>query len=287
MPDRLFMDYQINIRDFELMVFDIDGTILDSKHRLHSYTRETLLRLFDHNIRFTLATGKNLPATQRIADELRVELPLILSNGCMLQLRKGKVLDKKTLPPAVTKKVIEICEIGRRDLALYLDNGIYIKEMNHNYELLMEYGAPALIAVGNWKELGSRIDEVHKCLVVDRESRENLIRLEEIYRQKITDSVEYCHTLVEMLEVMPAGVSKLSALKKLLEILQIDMRKVMAFGDGNNDVEMLSAAGLGIAVENASEAAKRSADLVIASCDDNGPGKFIHDLIGVVENDLF
>jgi len=144
-----------------------------------------------------------------------------------------------------------------------------------------------MISVGSWEELSSRIDEVHKCLVVDQESRENLIRLEEIYQQQITDNVAYCHTLVEMLEVMPDGVSKLSALQKLLEIVQIDMRKVIAFGDGNNDVEMLSVAGLGIAVENASEAAKQSADLVIASCDDNGPGKFIHDLIGVLENDLF
>jgi len=144
---------------------------------------------------------------------------------------------------------------------------------------LIEYGSPQLTEIGGWESLTKCIHEVHKCLVVDRQSRENLFLLERLYRRAIGDMVEYCHTLNEMLEVMPKGVSKLSALRRLTEMLKMDMNRVMAFGDGNNDAEMLKNVGVGIAVENATEFAKTSADLVVPSCDENGPAIFLQDLL--------
>jgi hydroxymethylpyrimidine pyrophosphatase-like HAD family hydrolase len=68
----------------------------------------------------------------------------------------------------------------------------------------------------------------------------------------------------------------------MVDSLEIEMREVMAFGDYDNDIEMLKAAGLGIAVENGSEAAKASADLVIGSCDQNGPAKFLEVLMRAI-----
>lgn len=53
----------------------------------------------------------------------------------------------------------------------------------------------------------------------------------------------------------------------------------MTFGDGNNDVEMLEGAGLGITMENGSDLAKASANLTIASSDENGPAKFLDELL--------
>jgi hydroxymethylpyrimidine pyrophosphatase-like HAD family hydrolase len=103
--------------------------------------------------------------------------------------------------------------------------------------------------------------------------------LERIYYQRFGDQVNYCHTLKEMLEVMPKGVSKLSALRHLADYQGVDLSAVMSFGDGDNDAEMLAACGLGVAVANASPLAKSSADLTVASCDHNGPAAFLHALM--------
>ena len=62
------------------------------------------------------------------------------------------------------------------------------------------------------------------------------------------------------------------------------MSEVMAFGDYDNDVEMLTAAGLGVVVENGSAAAKASADLIIGACDQNGPAKFLENLMSKTLN---
>ena len=273
------MNRQIRLSDYRLIVFDIDGTIQDSNHSLHPYTKGVLLRLHDANIPFTLATGKNLPAVKPLAKTLGITLPLILSNGCVLQTVDGKEIEKYVLPIEITQQVIGICEAGGWDLAIYLDEGIYIKRMTHNMALLMDYGSPGLIEIGDWANIADRLNEAHKCLVVERSSPRKVYELETVYERELGGKVEYCHTLVGMLEVMPKGVSKLSAIRRLSEMLGISMEEVMTFGDGNNDVEMLEGAGLGITMENGSDLAKASANLTIASSDENGPAKFLDKLL--------
>ena len=273
------MNRQLRISDFRLIVFDIDGTIQDSNHNLNSFTKDVLLRLHDAKIPFTLATGKNLPAEKTLAETLGIKLPLILSNGCMLQMVDGKKIEKYVLPIKITNQVINICEQGNWDLAIYLDDGIYIKWKNFNLEMLIDYGSPGLIEIGNWSNIANRLNEAHKCLVVERSSPRKVYELEEVYKRELGDNVEYCHTLVGMLEVMPKGVSKLSAIRRLSEMLGIGLEEVMTFGDGNNDVEMLEGAGLGITMENGSDLAKASANMTIPSSDENGPAKFLDGLL--------
>jgi len=274
------MNRQIRLSDYKLIVFDIDGTLQDSNHNLHPYTKDVLLKLHDANIHFTLATGKNLPAVKPLAEILGIKLPLILSNGCMLQTVEGLELEKYVLPIELTHHVIRICEEGIWDLAIYLDDGIYIKKMNHNLALLIDYGSPGLIEIGDWANIADRLKEAHKCLVVERSSPKKVYELEKVYERELGDKVEYCHTLVGMLEVMPKGVSKLRAIQRLAEMLGIRMEEVMTFGDGNNDTQMLEGAGLGITMENGSDLAKASANLTIASSDENGPAKFLDLLLG-------
>lgn len=71
----------------------------------------------------------------------------------------------------------------------------------------------------------------------------------------------------------------MSALHTLTELMGIKMEAVMTFGDGDNDAEMLADAGLGIAVANASERAKASARLTIASNEQDGVAKFLKQLM--------
>ena len=121
---------KISLRDFRLIVFDIDGTLIGPSHVLHPYTREILLKLRGYGIQITLATGKNLPATQQTADDLEIEIPLVLSNGAMIETRQGVILAKSVLPVQVIKRITEICDDTNCNLVMYLDNEILMKEMN-------------------------------------------------------------------------------------------------------------------------------------------------------------
>ena len=82
---------------------------------------------------------------------------------------------------------------------------------------------------------------------------------------------EYC-------EIIPKGVNKGNLVAKLAELLKIDASKVIAIGDNDNDVEMLDAAHVSIVVSNATEKAKKAADYITVSNEENAIAKVIEDI---------
>ncbi len=270
---------RINLKNFRLLVFDIDGTLVGPSHILDSYTRDVILRIRDLGIQVTLATGKNLPATKQIADDLQIELPLVLSNGSIIETRHGKIHQKSVLPLSITKRVVEICEAENSNLVFYIDNEIIIKEMNEDIYPIYSQVTNGIVEIGKWQRLESRFTKVNKCLVIEQHHPQNLIKLESRFKKELGDQSDIIFTSTKLLEVLPKGVSKVTGIQRLIDSLGIKMSEVMAFGDYDNDIEMLNAAGLGIVVENGSAAAKASADLVIGACDQNGPAKFLDNLM--------
>jgi len=269
----------INLRDYKLVVFDIDDTLVGKEHVLDPFTKEVLFRLRGEGFSFTLATGRNLPSTKPLADELEIELPLILTNGGMLQTRHEEMLSKTTLPLDATRQVIEICEVRGADLVVYIDNGIYLKEMNENIYPIYSNVVSGLFEVGEWDVITGKLAHANKCLVVDSFVRENLIEIGGIFEEALKGWVDILHTSTSLVEVMPKGVTKEVGIRKLADSMGIPLREIMAFGDFNNDVEILAAVGLGLAVENASSRAKTAADLVIGSVEEHGPAKFLQELL--------
>lgn len=83
----------------------------------------------------------------------------------------------------------------------------------------------------------------------------------------------------DQLELLPSGENKARALKRVCDMLNVDMANVIACGDGENDKEMLAAAGLGCAMGNASRLALQAADLVLPSNTENGLGVLAEALI--------
>ncbi|MDO9546476.1 MAG: HAD family hydrolase [Pelolinea sp.] len=269
----------INIDQFKLFVFDVDGTILQLHHEIDPFTRSVLLDLKNNEFLVTLATGKNLKSTRKLAEILQIDLPLVLSNGCVLQSLDGVIHQKYFLPIDFLRQLIEVCERMDLDLAIHIEEDIFVKNINENISILFSYGSPSLEEVGDWESIEYLLPKAYKCLVVDRKNRERLFQLEDSMRALVGDSVNYCQTLPEMVEFMPPGVSKLTGIKTIAIEKNISMNSIMAFGDGNNDAEMLGEVGYGVAVENASNLAKNSADWVVPSCAENGPAQFLNHLI--------
>lgn len=269
----------IKINQFELFIFDVDGTILQFDHQLDPFTQSVLLDLKNLGYAITLATGKNMKSTRALAEKLEIELPLVLSNGSVLQSLDGTIHQKHFLSIDFLWQLIGECERMDLDLAIQIGEDIFVKEVTDNLAIIYAYGSPSLEVVGEWKTIDGLLPKAYKCLVVDRNSRDPLIKLEKRMRSRVGDSVAYCHSLAEMLEFMPEGVSKMTGIRAIIEEMNIPLESVMAFGNGNNDAEMLSTVGFGVAVENAAGFAKNSADWVVPSCAENGPAQLLQYLM--------
>jgi HAD superfamily hydrolase (TIGR01484 family) len=100
----------------------------------------------------------------------------------------------------------------------------------------------------------------------------------ELRAHPLADKFEFIRSERSLFEILPKGVDKGLSITKLAEYLKIDIKKTIAVGDYNNDVPMLKAAGLGVAVSNACREALDAADLVTVSNEEDAIARIIYDL---------
>jgi hypothetical protein len=273
------LKYPYNINQYKLVISDLDGTILESGQPIHPFTKEVFAKLPDLGIQFTLASGRSLASLRPYAEELNIAIPLVLANGCIVQSLDGIIHYRTTMPTEVTRKVIEITEREKSDLVVFSDDRLFYKTMTDNIFRIFGKLNNSIYEVGSWEAIDSIIDQVNKFMIINWMSQESLIKLEEIFEVEISSQADYLRTNFHHLEVMPKGVTKATGLKQLVDGMNIRMDEIIAFGDFDNDAAMLAEVGLGVAVENACDLAKRNADLIVGSCGDNGPAEFLNQLI--------
>jgi hypothetical protein len=270
---------QINLKDFKLVVSDLDGTIKDSEQPIHPKTIDTFAKLNDLDIFFTLASGRSLASLRPYAEELQIRIPLVLANGCIIQSMDGEIHHREFMPPEVTRKLFEITDRENSDMVIFVDDHLYFKKMTKNIDRIFGRIRDDITEIGKWEQLEDLIDSVNKFMILDWENLDRLDRLEEVFSRELDGKAEYLRTNIHHLEVMPKGVSKATGLEYLCKELGITMGEILAFGDFDNDTEMLKAVGFGAAVSNATDSTKANADLIIGSCAENGPAVFLNDLI--------
>lgn len=126
-------------------------------------------------------------------------------------------------------------------------------------------GYPHIYYIDSWKEIDRSINKVSIAYHADV-----MAQVSAQAKKDLKDSYWLGLTTPKWLELMPLGITKGSGLQALTELLHIPMANVMAFGDGENDIEMLQAAGIGIAMENAMEEVKAAADDITAGNNNDG-----------------
>ena len=269
----------INLRNYKLVVFDIDGTLDWERSQTGPIHKRSAISVARGRNPFYTGDWKEFSGTISLADELEIEIPLVLTNGGMLQTRHEEMLSKTTLLLDVTLQVIKIYEAWGKDLVIYIDNGIYIKTMNKNISLIYSNVTTGLFEIWEWEALAGKLLDANKCLVVNSFVRENLIEIGMVFEKVLKGRADILHASTSLVEVMPKRVTKATGVRKLADSMGILISEIMAFGDFDNDAEMLAAVGLGLAVENATLRVKTTADLVIGSVKEHGPAKFLKELL--------
>ena len=273
------MHPEIELKNFKLVVSDLDGTIKDSEQPIHPFTLETFSKLDELGIHFTLASGRSLASLRSYAEQLNVRIPMVLANGCVVQSLNGEIHHHEYMPDLVTRQLFEITDRENSDMVVFADSQLYFKRMTPNIERIFGRIRDDVTEIGSWDMMGDHIQSVNKFMIIDWENLDRLDRLEAIFAKELDGKAEYLRTNIHHLEIMPKGVSKASGLEVLTKMLGITMREILAFGDFDNDAEMLKAVGFGAAVANATDNVKQNANQVIGSCSDNGPAVFLNELI--------
>jgi hypothetical protein len=162
---------------------------------------------------------------------------------------------------------------------LFVDDIVYIKHNNRHTPFNFKYALFEAVEIDNWEFLGEKLHEVQKCMLIARGVSIDPLALDVELRAVLSERIETSHSTYGVIEVMPAGTSKGNALLEVSQDLGIGLESVMAFGDGNNDIDMLATAGIGVAMANATTHAKANADLLVPPVDQNGPAQLLDHLL--------
>jgi len=250
-------------RRIRLIALDLDGTLLDEKKTISRRNREALARASDMGVVVALASGRMTDCIAPTAEALGIDCPIIAYNGGMARgpVADGRpVLFHRPLEARYASKLIGFCR-GRYLLNVYYDDKLYAEEKPELRRFAEIYSTRTGAVYEFVPDLGvfEGREATKAIIIVDHPERE---RLHEEWSRRFDGEANIVKTDPEYLEFMERGTDKGVALVAMCEALGVPVEESMACGDGDNDAEMLAAAGIGVAMANASRKTVAAADEV-------------------------
>lgn len=230
---------------FELLVLDLDGVTLDSAMRMDPVLEAGLKRAMARGLRVTLATGRMPQASRPYWERLEIFTPVILYNGALVQDPITRAtLYARTLPPGLLWQTYPIYANAPVDPLYYNGDTLYCLEQTHPIRTYCSEQALEAVEIAD-REPFLRERSFVKSLFIGHPAVLPMLR-EELAPRIGTSRLVLSRP--NYLELLPAGASKGEALRFLAGHLGIPLERVIAVGDQENDLEMIQAAGLGIAM---------------------------------------
>jgi Cof subfamily protein (haloacid dehalogenase superfamily) len=254
---------------YQLIALDVDGTLLDSYHQLAPETVQAIREAQTQGAHICLATGKLLVSARDLIQRLELSGPQVTCNGAaIMDARSGHVLTAWPLGAEISQRAIAAYRDLAPDfpIAWYTADAIYTDaEYGQLDTILAAYHEPPLRRVN---ALDGELAPAMKLLVAGDPAR--LADLHERLALRLGTEATVMRTTADFVEVVLPSVNKGVALAEVALELGIARERVVALGDGENDIPLLDAAGLGIAMENAMPALLPHARAITASANELG-----------------
>ena len=234
------------MRDIKILFFDIDGTLIDmDRKQISEKMLETLIRLKERGMLLCLATGRGPMGVPHFPG---VEFDAFLTYNGSYCFSGQRTIYSSPIPAGDVKQIIKNASGINRPVSVATKN--------------------RLLSNGRDRELEDYY-AISKAKFVVAEDFDDVVNREEIYQLMLgCREKDYPELLKDVSGAKIAG--KGSGIRKILEYYHLDAEDAIAFGDGNNDIEMFHAVGKGVAMENASEQLKAEADEVCGHVAEDG-----------------
>lgn len=242
-----------------IIFFDIDGTLIDMQtKRISEKTVEALQRLRANGIKVCIATGRS-PMT--LPDFGGAEFDAFLTFNGSLCYAGEETIFSNPIAPGEVQKLLRNAAALHRPVAVATRDRLVANGADQD---LIDYFAIAK-EVPDVSETFEQVcqEEVYQLMLGCRESDYPAI-LNGVGGAKIAAWWD------RAADIIPASGGKGIGIRKMLEFYRIDRSQALAFGDGNNDIEMLQAVGTGVAMQNGSPQLKAIADEVCGAVSQDG-----------------
>jgi len=247
--------------NYKAVILDIDGTIVPHGKTISTATKEAIQRLKDRNMEVVIATGRAPYFSTSVIEETGVS-SMVFFNGSYVY-HEGKELFQNAIDKSILKRVHQLSGDFQHPLTYLSGTGFKATDLNHPF-VVEAYShdpwKPELAPPSYYMEQDIYQLFLHCNL---EEEIHYKAQVPELDFRRWSSGAKTC-------DVNLTNSNKAVGITKLLDRLGIAPDEAVAFGDGINDIEMLSLVGMGVAMGAASDELKQAANMVTLSAEDDG-----------------
>lgn len=245
---------------WKMLCFDLDDTLLRTDKTISDYSIRILNKWTDKGGLIVFATARSRFKTVEFSENIKIEGLIALSGAFAYkgsEIIKDCCIDRKTV-----EVLKDYCtKYDGNYMSVFLENKILT-----NFKPFLEHGD---CEYTDFKEV--ELKKVGKILLMPKNS----------FSKKSLELFENCRYTKDQkygsYSIYNKKANKIEALSKLVDLLQIDLKNVICFGNDDNDIPMLQKAGIGVAVLNATENLKKVANVICLDNNHDGPARWIEE----------
>jgi len=257
--------------NYKLIAMDLDGTLNNDRKVITEKTKEALMAAQKKGIRLALASARPSPGLFKERDILRLQdhrgILMSYNGGRIVDAATGKVLFETSMDLQETKQVLQ--KLESLPVTPILDDGVqfYVTDKN-GFKVDYECKNNNMVC----SEVGNLADFLTfaPIKILMSVQPEQLKAVQQQIADFLPESLTVVQTAPFYLEAIPRVINKGQGIRDICGVLGIDTEEVISFGDAENDIPMLRAAGMGVAMGNAAEAVKAAADMVTLTNNEDG-----------------
>lgn len=264
-----------------LISLDLDGTLLKDDKTISIKNKNILQKAREQGHIVMIATGRPFRSSEMYYNELELNTPIVNFNGAFIHHPKDHNWGTYHLPLdiKVSKEIVEAC----RSFHFY---NIIAEVMDQVYFHYHDEKLLDIFSLGNPKittgDLRDFLTDSPTSLLIHTDENE-IIKIRKHLSDVHAEVIEHRSWAApfHVIEIIKAGLNKAVGVKKVAEYFQIPAERIIAFGDEDNDLEVLEFAGRGIAMENAVDQIKLIANDITLSNENDGVGIYLEHFLNL------
>ena len=280
------------MKNIKLVISDVDGTLINSDHKISERTKRTVQKLVDKGIEFGIATGRNYESALGIVKQLDLDshtVPIISLNGFWVDHPElNYKFRDKSIDYDTSKKLGDIGTEYYMGVLYFFEDKVYShmddlsfedygysNTSNHMHFFKDDHEMERINSIEDIKELFTSDHEVQKIVFIQDAGYTELVK--ERISRNFPKEYDLLMVAKGWAEIMPKDVNKGKAILEYAKFRGIDASEILAFGDSDNDLSMIKYLGQGVAMKNARNSLKVLADDITKSNDDDDVAHYIEE----------
>ena len=267
--------------NYELLFLDVDGTLKQEPNQISEQNKEAILKAMRAGKKISIASGRNKDMLLRTVKELKLDefgasYTVALNGAHIVENATGRTLHTAPIPLEQTKYLFKKAYEYQITCHVYTENLVYFNYNDYQFEWYHKEGCDCHLVDITASDFGIKeIPLKFFLLCRDRAKLEAYLQ-EALHLTQGILNAEF--SSLHTLEFTSIYASKGLGIEYICKLHGYPLSKAIAAGDGENDISMLQMAGLGIAMKNALDTVKASADLITKrSCKEDGVREIIEE----------